>query len=132
MFAAHYPDSIELIQCTNIVRHKMHAWHKVLLPRRSLLAWGVAFLAPPAFFTLLEIGDLVGLKLGAGTGWLVYFVPLLSLLACWTIVVISSARSGAKAGWLFFSLLALFLEFIALVIFFGCLGFARHGMEGIQ
>jgi hypothetical protein len=96
------------------------------------MAWGAAFLTPLVLFTLLEVGDLVGLRLGARTGWLVYLVPLLSLLLCWAIVLVSSARLGTKAGWFLFSVLAVLLQFIAIVVIFGALGIARHGLEGIQ
>jgi hypothetical protein len=110
----------------------MNVSSSILLPQRSLVAWVVAYLVPPLFFTVLEIGDFVGLRLGGGTGWLVYSVPLLSLLSCWAVVLASSARLGTKAGWLLFSVFAQLLEFIICVLIFGALGFARHGLEGIQ
>lgn len=110
----------------------MIAASSILLSRRSLVAWAVAFLTPLLFFIALQIGDFLGLRLGDGAGWLVYSVPLLSLLGCWGVVLASSAGVGTKAAWLLFSVFAQLLEFIMCILMFGALGIARHSLEGIQ
>lgn len=114
------------------IRLNMRLSNQLLLPRPSMFAWIAAFFTPTVFFGLAEIGELFGLSLGERSGWLVYWVPCCSLLACWVIVLISRASPLLKTGWIALSLLVMVLQFVILVVVFGLIDFAQHGMEGIH
>jgi hypothetical protein len=109
------------------------AFNELYLSRRILLPWSLAFIAPAVFFTLLTIGDLAGLNLNRpGSGWLVDFVPLCSLFTCVGMILVSSLPARAKVLWIVFSLGAMLLQVLVLVLVFGTIGLVFYGLEGVQ
>lgn len=110
----------------------MHASN--LSHRRSLAVWFLVFFAPTIYFVLIFLGK----KFHFGpnkpgiyaqiVGSLIYFIPAFALLTCWCLVLLSSMTVGRKARWMLFTLLAMLLQIVSLLV--GVL--FTNGFDGIQ
>jgi hypothetical protein len=93
----------------------------ILLPRRSLAIWLLAFFSPATYFLLLLFADRfrVAPPPEQFVALLFYLIPLVALLVCESVVWVSTKTVARKIGWMLFTLFAMLVQcglIIALIV----------------
>lgn len=82
------------------------------LPRWRLAGWQLAFFSPTTCFLLLLLADRLHVapppeQFGV---LLFYLIPLLALLACESVVWVSTKPIARRIGWMLFTLFAMLVQ----------------------
>jgi hypothetical protein len=83
----------------------------------STAVWLSAFLSPTVYFLLLLLASSFRIQVPQAFVWSLFFVvPLFAVLICMWVVWASNKTVAHKIGWMFFTLVAISVQFAVLLV----------------
>ena len=82
-----------------------------------MAGWLAAFVSPTVYFLLLLLASKSQIHLPPAVAVsLLFFIPVAALLICEWVVWSCSKRVGGRIGWMFFTLLAMVLQCVMILV----------------